>query len=277
MIRLVLADVDNTLNPLGSQAASPLTKEAIDTLKAAGVEFGCATGRDIETLRGVFGEERYLETGIFSSGKDVRLDGRQLVKTYVPKDALHKLTEWLDTIEEAFSFAFCAGEDRLLIGLKCSPEQAAEAARRAGDVVHPVEELETHDVDSVMIRIPGDPARAEELVSQAQALIPELEFASPYDNFFDVMPAGVNKATGLMALLSAMGVSPSEVVFFGDSGNDLGLMELIPDSVAVANASPVAAEAARWHVGPCEEDSVAHAMLEIARCANTGETPSFMQ
>lgn len=51
----------------------------------------------------------------------------------------------------------------------------------------------------------------------------------------------------------------------------------MPNSVAVANAIPEVAEAARWHVGASAEEGVADALFEIAVAAVTGGTPDFMK
>lgn len=91
------------------------------------------------------------------------------------------------------------------------------------------------------------------------------------------MPAGVNKGSSLGALLDELGISSDEVVFFGDAENDLQIMEKVENSVAVANATPAAAAAARWHIGSSADDSVAAALEDIACSAREGRLPSFMR
>jgi hydroxymethylpyrimidine pyrophosphatase-like HAD family hydrolase len=54
-----------------------------------------------------------------------------------------------------------------------------------------------------------------------------------------VLPAGVNKATGLTAALHEMGLSPHNVVGIGDAENDHALLSLCECGVAVANAVPM--------------------------------------
>ena len=61
-----------------------------------------------------------------------------------------------------------------------------------------------------------------------------------------VLPAGVNKATGLKAALQDLGLSPHNVVGVGDGENDHALLGLCECSVAVANAVPMLKEAADW-------------------------------
>lgn len=57
-----------------------------------------------------------------------------------------------------------------------------------------------------------------------------------------VLPAGVNKASGLAAALKEMGLSPHNVVGVGDAENDHAFLALCECSVAVANALPTLKE-----------------------------------
>ena len=111
----------------------------------------------------------------------------------------------------------------------------------------------------------------------AARLAPEFDIVAPIAHWFDVLPKGVSKASGLDELIAAMGISDDEVAFFGDGENDVKMMERVPNSVAVANAMPVAAETARWHVGACLDDSVPEALRELAQVAGTDEPASFMR
>ena len=96
-----------------------------------------------------------------------------------------------------------------------------------------------------------------------------LDFDYPQPGFTNVMRAGWNKATGILALARELGIGVDEVVVFGDAGNDLSMFEAIPNSVAVANATPEAAAAARWHIGPSSKEAVADAIEALA----AGEWP----
>ena len=59
-----------------------------------------------------------------------------------------------------------------------------------------------------------------------------------------VLPAGVNKATGLAAALKALGLSPHNVVGIGDAENDHAFLTLCECGVAVDNALPAVKETA---------------------------------
>jgi hydroxymethylpyrimidine pyrophosphatase-like HAD family hydrolase len=57
-----------------------------------------------------------------------------------------------------------------------------------------------------------------------------------------VLPAGINKATGLAVALREVGISPHNVVGVGDAENDHAFLSLCECSVAVANALPTVKE-----------------------------------
>jgi hypothetical protein len=59
-----------------------------------------------------------------------------------------------------------------------------------------------------------------------------------------ILPAGVNKASGLLAALKKMGLSPHNAVGIGDAENDHALLALCECGVATANALPTLKEAA---------------------------------
>jgi HAD superfamily hydrolase (TIGR01484 family) len=59
-----------------------------------------------------------------------------------------------------------------------------------------------------------------------------------------VLPAGVNKATGMAAALKELELSPHNVVGVGDAENDHAFLHLCECSAAVANALPMLKEAA---------------------------------
>ena len=54
-----------------------------------------------------------------------------------------------------------------------------------------------------------------------------------------VLPSGVNKGTGLNAALDELGISPHNVVGFGDAENDHAFLATCECAVAVANALPM--------------------------------------
>lgn len=78
---------------------------------------------------------------------------------------------------------------------------------------------------------------------------------NPEAALIEVFGAGVTKAEAVRQLAARSGVS--RVVVFGDNLNDLTMMSVADEAVAVANAHPDVLAAAHHRIGPNTEDSVA--------------------
>jgi hydroxymethylpyrimidine pyrophosphatase-like HAD family hydrolase/energy-coupling factor transporter ATP-binding protein EcfA2 len=61
-----------------------------------------------------------------------------------------------------------------------------------------------------------------------------------------VLPSGVNKASGLLAALGQLGISPHNCIAVGDAENDHALLEQSQLGIAVANSIPMLKERADW-------------------------------
>lgn len=61
-----------------------------------------------------------------------------------------------------------------------------------------------------------------------------------------VLPSGIDKASGLQAALTRLGLSPHNTVAIGDAENDHAMLNLCECSVAVANALPTVKEKVDW-------------------------------
>ncbi|MDK6566579.1 HAD-IIB family hydrolase [Corynebacterium pyruviciproducens] len=75
--------------------------------------------------------------------------------------------------------------------------------------------------------------------------------------FAEISVPGVNKSTGLAHVLEYKGVSPKNVLAFGDMPNDIELFEMVGTSVAMGNAVPEALEKATLATATNDEDGVA--------------------
>jgi Cof subfamily protein (haloacid dehalogenase superfamily) len=72
----------------------------------------------------------------------------------------------------------------------------------------------------------------------------------------DVIPLGVNKATGLRQLADRLHISADQVCAFGDQLNDLEMMTYAGRSVAVSNALSEVKALASYEIGSNDEDAV---------------------
>lgn len=88
--------------------------------------------------------------------------------------------------------------------------------------------------------------------------------------FIEMSAAGVSKASTLELLAAERGIAPDEVMVFGDSANDVAMIEWAGHGVAVANAT-AAALAAADEIAPANtDDGVARVIERVL----DGWTPS---
>lgn len=279
MIKLVLTDMDNTLIPFGAERVSPRAMDAIRELRAAGVEFGPATGRDTQELMRFFGgDDSAFQTGILSNGKKIYVDGELRRKSLIDNAALQRLSDYVRGFDHCFVTAYPLANDATNPAwcVATTEADAAPYAERFKFACTLADFVPQDELIAATIACPLGQDVLEKIKAGGMEACPEFDIVQPVDAWCDVVPRGLNKGTALPMLLDAMGIRQDEVVFFGDAENDLALMGALKNSVAVANATPAAAAAARYHIGRCDEDGVAAALEEIACATREGRTPRFM-
>ena len=280
MIKLILADVDGTLIPLGKDRASERTMQAIRHVEEAGMRFGLATGRDTVELNRLFGyDDRAIRTGILSNGKRIMVDGHLAQLTLLDNGALQRAADVVTSYPDTFMTAYPLHTDGTnTIYCIGTTEQELEAWMETyafSGILAP--RVPEEDIIGATIATNAPEELLDKLRDSVLAACPEFDLAKPALRWWDLLPKGLNKGTALQLLLDKLGLGSDEVVFFGDADNDLALLLAVENSVAVSNATPAAQAAAKWHIGSCDDDAVAEALEELVRASKDGSTPAFMR
>lgn len=114
------------------------------------------------------------------------------------------------------------------------------------------------------IYCPDGPEAMRGLRDELEEAVPGLSFMMPSYDVIVTAPKGWGKAQAIDVLCERLGIGLDQVVAFGDAGNDVEMLEHVPNSVAVANATPEAKAAARYVIGSCEDGAVAEALELLA-------------
>lgn len=89
----------------------------------------------------------------------------------------------------------------------------------------------------------------------------KFEIYKTRDVFLEIMPKGVNKASGLAFLCQKLGIDSSEVLAMGDEDNDISMLRWAGLGIATANANQTAQAAAKiLSTLTNDENSVAEAI-----------------
>ena len=284
MIKLVLTDLDNTLiphKPGEAFHAAALSDEGLVAIRAlidAGVHFGPATGRSPSSMAETFrGEAWTYATGAYANGQLVCVDGEAVHREWTPVEPLQRVSDILDSRDDGFLVFFDMEGD--------GPNWGVSRKYRVGDVqmegflrVETIYPTVTEPTLKVIIRL-QDPTGTRALRDLLRAEVPELDFVlpSPDGYVIDITPKGWGKGSAARVMAETLGIGLDEVAVFGDADNDLSMLQAVPNSVAVANASDAVAAAARWHIGDALDHAVDRALAQIAAATAQGEMPAFMR
>ena len=276
MIRLVLSDLDATLIWRPDHVITPFALDAIRALRAAGVHFAPCTGRIYRDLPQMFaGDEDACSTAVTSNGQLVYLDGELVENGARDNIKIKSLSEELAGVEDAYLVVEYGGE-KVAVGAELSYVTAhPDNFWRVETAVPSVPDDPCYKAN---VRVVGSFERCQEVAALLASRLSALDFVCPMPGtpHIDITPRGFGKDHGGDFLMERLGLTPDEVCCFGDAENDLAVLRHYANSVAVANAVPVVRECARFHIGPADEESVAHALLDVADATSSGRMPSFM-
>lgn len=282
MIKLVLTDLDDTLIRNGLPRATDHALEGIHAMLDAGLHFGPVSGRIPRAMGWMFNnDEACYATAAYSNGQIIYLDGELVHVERLDGPELNSIAEMLSHIPQCVLTIYDINapvEDDA--GYFVSPDRKhlAECHEAFPHIRGDALRLDEPTYVKANIWCAGSREHVTEVRDMLREEYPSMEFVfpSPTAPLIDIMPAGWTKGTAVQFLAKELGITLDEVAVFGDSENDLAMIEAVPNSVAVSNASEEVARAARWHIGASADDAVADALFQIAEAARTRTLPTFM-
>lgn len=81
--------------------------------------------------------------------------------------------------------------------------------------------------------------------------------------YLDINPLATSKLTGIEDLGKYIGLTAEDFVSFGDSGNDLQMLEGSGIGICMGNGTAQAKEAADYVIGDNNSDAIAKAIREL--------------
>lgn len=260
-IRLILTDIDGTILPYGHSVVSDRVRAAFHAAYAAGMRMGPASGRGFSHIPASFGGDAACSaTCLATNGMQVYLDGVLVYQSFIPREPLVRMVEVLADEPGTGLLCFEDGHPLLVSG---SVSDLAESFPLYAGEARAVDDIPDHPMEKANVFVNGDMVRTQAIFELLRQEIPQIDFNIPMKSFINTLPVGWSKASGIDVLCDAMGIGLDQVVVFGDAGNDIEMLEHVPNSVAVANAAPEASAVARWHIGRCEDEAVAAAVESL--------------
>lgn len=261
-LKAVFTDLDGTF--LDAEHRLPArAPEVVDRLQATGVRFVPTSGRTLHALRGIFGPLLDRIDAVAGNGADVVVGGRHVFHAPYPLGEARALLREVQECGLRMGFAVFGEGDPYLLDMEADfARSCIESMERAE--VRPLEDgIAGEEVSKVAVIARDDATEAARLLA-AGPLGESFDFAPCGQHWIDVLAKGVDKVDGVRMVLTHLGAVPSQAVAFGDSMNDLRMMEELPLSVAVANAMPALKERCTFEIGANTEGAVLDCLERIA-------------
>ena len=261
MIRLIACDMDGTLLDENKRLPRDLFP-ALDALRAKGVSFAVASGRQYASLRKDFLPVADRMLFFSENGALVMRGDERLFIDPLPASALPGIIRVARTLTN--SYPVICRADVALIEESASQAFIEETMHYYPSVrvVHDLMDYtDADDVCKVAFYDEGD-AQTHELPALRAALEPELAVILSGAHWVDVMKPGVNKGRAMRAMQERLSITPDECMAFGDYLNDIELLEAVTESYAMANAHPNLARVARHRAPANTEDGVMRVLRE---------------
>lgn len=268
MATLYVSDLDSTL--LRSDATmSDFTRDTINALTEKGLMFSYATARSAVTAsavtKGLCGDIPIIVyTGAFIVENGTH---KILLSNFMTHGEVQAVKDAVNIFSFCpITYAYVDGKERFMY----DPAVISENVSRF---------IKTREGDSRSIAVTGGfegTLRGDifyfTFMEQREKLKPVYDFLREKCNclfqpdnytdnwFLEVMPKEATKANSALRLKELLGAD--KLIAFGDGYNDIKLFEIADECYAVGNAVQELKEIATGVIGTCDEDGVAHWLLE---------------
>ena len=251
MNKIVFLDIDGTLYCDGigiPESAQRAVAELIDK----GCKVMLCTGRAYGMV-----PESYMELGfhgmIAAAGAHVICEGRELCNDQVSGENLRKVIDYgqkhgIGIVLEGVKGSYYDPENQDGFYLKVV-ERLRETTT---PYIYPLSRAEAvnkwtyHHMDFAQKEY------VEEMTGGTMSGIIHKEV-----NSVEFIPSGVNKATGIRMVLDHFGIGRKDSYAFGDSANDIEMLNYVQYGVAMGNAVPELLEQAEYKTEPADRDGLA--------------------
>lgn len=268
MLKLVFVDMDDTfLTP--EKTITPLNRKALDLAYERGIQFVPCTGRNHTGLPEELAHHPSVRYAVCCNGAIVRdlHENRNLHEVVMDHALVHDLWHQIQGLEVTFDLF---ADDGVFTSLDCwpilekmnIPEGTRAMLRRVRtrcgmsvdqmiDSVHSIYRINIFyltEQDCLAVR-------------RAIEAHPQLTLASSFSCNLETTHVGADKGSGLSWLCNYLGVPVADTIAFGDSSNDIAMLRVAGDGVAMANATAECRAVADHVTASCEDSGVARYLM----------------
>lgn len=266
-IKLIATDLDGTLLDPKGQVDLPRLEKILDHLEERGIRFVIATGNEIHRVKQLLGHLTERVVLIVANGARI-FEGNQLLQAQTwDDDMVNRALEFFKGRECQDQFVVTSmnggfvKEGTVFTQLEnfMTPEMIELFYQR----MNFVEELESHLFGGVlkMSLVVGEERSDSVLEEINQLFNGHVQAVSSGYGCIDILQAGIHKAWGLQELLKRWDIKAEEIMAFGDSENDVEMLQLAGIAYAMENADDKA-KAVATDFAPSNSQAGVYQVLE---------------
>ena len=255
---IVFSDVDGTL--LNSKhGLTPKTREAIMCLQRKGIPFVIMTARGITGTYPML-EQNELTCFVVTYSGGVILDpARRIIHHHgFSKAQAEEVVSFM--MERSFDAAWCAYSfEDWVVADKTDPrvqneERIVMAEAREGTIAS----LSRDEVQKLLLIC--NPAQTVQIEHELRERFGHLSIARSSDILIEVMPANTSKAHAVKLLCEMLQIDSRNAIAFGDSYNDMPMLEAVGEGYLMANAPQELLEKFDRHTLDNDHDGIYEAL-----------------
>ena len=251
MPRLIATDLDGTfLNPAGRYDHDRFDR-LLDQYQQRGGHFVVATGDPLSHVQDLFGglANAAVLTYVVEDGALMTTSTGQVLQVHeIPGPLWRQAMAWLQTAPSMVNpFLIVCGRERAYTQLAASGERFNASRQFYPHLTH-VDDLSI--VQEPILKLDVTWLKADVLPQVAafnREFAGRLVATSSGLGGMNVTLPQVSKATAVQAIAANWQIPASQVAAFGDSGNDLALLQWAGQGIAMANAAPEVRQAVPQH------------------------------
>ena len=240
-IKMIATDMDGTLLDARGELDLPRLTAVLDQLEERDIKFVVATGNEIQRMRLLLGDLTERMTLIVANGARIFEKNEMMMGTFWQSDLIADTLDYFHGRERDVHLVVTStkggfvqdGTDFPMINKVMTDEMARHFYKQ----MNFMSSLQSHHFEEVLkMSIMVDEAKAAEVTRQINtAFSGRLSAVTSGYGAIDIIQEGVHKAWGLRQLMDQWQIGSKEIMAFGDSENDLEMLELADFSYAMAN------------------------------------------
>lgn len=262
-IKLIAVDMDGTFLDDNKNYNRERFAKQYQQMKARGIRFVVASGNQYFQLISFFPEIATELSFVADNGAWVVSEGEDIFNAELSREDFLTVADHLLT-QPHLQIIACGKQSAYILN-HCDDSMKQLAAR----FYHRLEHVDSFaDIDDSMFKFAlnlPDSLLDDTMCSLSDKLDGIVVPVTSGHGSIDLIIPGAHKAHGLRILQEIWGIKDSEVVTFGDGGNDIEMLRQAGFSFAMANAPEKIKQIARFQTGNCNEQGVLNVIDKILK------------